>query len=111
MLSASWFNCKSIDIKKRKQSINKDIKKEDYEEIEELNFLSFNYSINTNDSIIKQNDLYEVIYQVNFKFKNKNDNFKISYILYDENNNVIIKKDNLKPKKDVIEKNTYFIKG
>ena len=101
------FNCKSLGPKNKKQT---NTEKKYHEKVEDLAFVNFNYSINTEESNLKQNDIYEIKYLINFKFKSKNNNFKISYTLYDENNNTIIKKEQLKPMKDNYEKNIYFIK-
>ncbi len=104
------ISCKSINnkIKETKKGNNKEV--EDYKEKFTFQYLSFNYSINFEESKIKKNDIYELKYEIIFKFINNNSNFKVKYTLFDENNNKIIFKDNIKPIKDFNEDNIYIIK-
>lgn len=109
-----FFSCKSTNnkIKESKKVSKNENKKETegYIEKYEFEYLSFNYSINSDESKIKKNDIYELKYEIIFKFVNNNSNFKIKYTLFDENNNKIIFKDNIKPVKDINEKNIYIVK-
>lgn len=101
-----FFNCKSIKPKNTKEA-NTEI--EQHEKIKGLSLTSFNYSIDIEDTKINHDDIYDVKYLIVFKFKSSNNNFKVSYILYDENNNIISSKEKLNATRDSLEKDTYII--
>ncbi|HOJ63468.1 MAG TPA: hypothetical protein PLE45_03505 [Spirochaetota bacterium] len=93
---------KWVESERKYYKINESEKKE--KEIEkEFEFLDLTFKIDQNEFKIK-NEIYQLKYNINFLFKNKNNNFSISYSIYDEKNSKILERVEIKPKK----KDLYF---
>lgn len=98
LLSCKSINDSKVSIKQRQ------------EKIQFFEISDFYFSINEKNVRVIENKRYQIDYDYLFRFKNKDGNFNISYTLYDEDMNVILKEKNIKPLIDGRRRNGYIIK-
>lgn len=88
-------------------NIKTDTKEIDRKE-KEPEFLDFAYFFNSEKTKLSDNNLYNVNYELTFLFNHKNDNFSVSYDIFDEDNAKLLSKSDIKPKFDH-KANRYFV--
>jgi hypothetical protein len=94
LLFLTLFSCKSTN----------DINQTNQNEI-----IKFSYTVNPDESIKNNNEFYKVTYHYNFEINNSESKFFIDYCLFDENENMILKKEGISPKKNNSKKNSYTV--
>jgi hypothetical protein len=100
------FDCKTINNKENKKNSN--IKNELKQEKEIFfDFLGFDYSVSPEDSIAKNENIYQIKYNLNFKFKTTK-KIILNYKIFDEENNLLLNKSNIETKQ--ISKNEALVK-
>jgi len=85
-------------------------KKNDYDDYTYFDFTGFEFYVTGNELSENNNPFCELTYDFIFKFTNKNDFFKVNYILYDSNDNILSSMDSLLPQSTSIE-DQYIING
>lgn len=103
------ITCKTTIKKEESNKKSSDFKSNIFERDVNFEFIEFDFSIVEDKSVVSDEEIYNVNYNISFRFRNRNNNFFVNYKLFDENNNVLLERKNVKPIKDKIKKNNFLI--